>query len=120
MHLILSGAGGAAVSGGRRRRSLPQPPQAHPSTGPGEAGNGKPPLGRRLGPRLRLEALVNRSGEEQVGDSYVYRRTKSGEVVRDYQPNWRSQSAVIYVLDAQRIRKVDPRAGQELAMELFN
>ncbi len=69
--------------------------------------------------RLRLEAYVNRSWEEQVGDSYVYRRTKSGEVVRDYQPNWRSQSAVIYVLDAQRIRKVDLKAGQELTLEPF-
>lgn len=71
------------------------------------------------GLRFRLEAYVNRSWEEQVGDPYVYRRTKDGEVYRDYEPRWRTQSAVIYVLDLRRERQVELKAGQELALEPF-
>ncbi|MBU4277605.1 MAG: hypothetical protein KKC30_12755 [Proteobacteria bacterium] len=76
-----------------------------------------PPGAQEL--RLRLAAYINRSWEEQVGDPYVYRRTKDGEVYRDYQPNWRSQSATIYISDLQRIRKVDLKPGQELVLEPF-
>jgi len=76
-----------------------------------------PPGAQEL--RFRLEAFVNRSWEEQVGDPYVYRRGKDGEVYRDYEPRWRNQSAVIYVLDQRRERKVDLQAGQELVLEPF-
>ncbi|MBU1275773.1 MAG: hypothetical protein KJ720_10390 [Proteobacteria bacterium] len=76
-----------------------------------------PPGAQEL--RLRLEAFVNRTWEEQVGDPYTYRRTKEGEVIRDYEPRWRSQSAIIYILDARRIRQVDLKPGQELVLEPF-
>lgn len=69
--------------------------------------------------RFRLQAFVNRSWQEQVGDPYVYRRTKDGETYRDYEPRWQSQSAVIYVLDLRRERQVELKAGQELALEPF-
>ena len=70
--------------------------------------------------RFRLEAFINRSWQEQVGDPYVYRRTKDGEVYRDYEPRWRNQGSIIYVLDLQRTRQVDLKAGQELVLEPFN
>ncbi|MCF8066921.1 MAG: hypothetical protein K9K65_11865 [Desulfarculaceae bacterium] len=76
-----------------------------------------PPGAQEL--RFRLEAFVNRSWEQQVGDPYVYRQGPNGEVYRDYEPRWRSQSAVIYVLDQRRERKVDLKAGQELVLEPF-
>ena len=77
-----------------------------------------PPGAQEL--RFRLEAFVNRSWEQQVGDPYVYRRGSDGEVYRDYEPRWRTQSAVIYVLDQRRERKVELKAGQEVVLEPFN
>ncbi|MCB2193391.1 MAG: hypothetical protein KQI62_17590 [Deltaproteobacteria bacterium] len=77
-----------------------------------------PPGAQEL--RFRLEAFVNRSWQERVGDPYVYRQGPDGEVYREYQPRWRSQSAVIYILDLQRERKVDLKAGQEVVLKPFN
>lgn len=70
--------------------------------------------------RLRLEASLDRSWQEQEGDSYIYRKGPDGTVYRDYDPRWRTRSEAIYLLDEKATRNVTLEAGRETVISPFN
>ena len=70
--------------------------------------------------RLRLEAHINRSWQEQEGDPYIYRKGPDGTIYRDYDPRWRTKIEAIYLLDQKATRKVTLQAGRETVLSPFN
>ena len=70
--------------------------------------------------RFRLEANVNRSWQEQVGDPYIYRKGPDGTVYQDYSPRYQPQSETVYLLDQKRERTLTLQGGQEVALKPFD
>ncbi len=69
--------------------------------------------------RLGLEASINRSWQEQVGDPYIYRRGKDGQLIQEYNPNWRTQTEIIYLLELRSTATVELKPGQEVVLKPF-
>jgi hypothetical protein len=69
--------------------------------------------------RLGLEANINRSWEEQVGDSYIYRRGKDGQLIQEYNPRWRTRMETIYLLELRSTATVELKHGQEVVLNPF-
>ncbi len=69
--------------------------------------------------RLRLEAYISRSWEELVGDPYYYRRGPDGQLIREYNPNWRTQTENVYLLERKSSVTLELKAGQEVVIKTF-
>ncbi|MCB2228673.1 MAG: hypothetical protein KQH53_18495 [Desulfarculaceae bacterium] len=70
--------------------------------------------------RFRLEANINRSWQQQVGDPYVTRSNADGSVYQVYDPQFVPQSEAIYLLDQKRERTLELKGGQEVALKPFD
>jgi len=69
--------------------------------------------------RLRLEAYISRSWEELVGDPYYYRRGPDGQLIREYNPRWRTQIENIYLLELKSSATLELQAGQDKVIQPF-
>jgi hypothetical protein len=54
-----------------------------------------------------------------VGDSYIYRRGKDGQLIQEYNPRWRTRMETIYLLELRSTATVELKHGQEVVLNPF-